>query len=767
MIKTNERTFLLSTKETALLLRVNEADKLVCDHYGRLIDEGDLKSCAVPTGMPTGRTIIYDEKKSAKLALPLMQSEFSTPFKSDDLSPMIELYAEKGRVFDFIYDSYEIRDFVPMEGYPNPHGADQELVIKCKDEKMGAELHLHYVVFEDSDVIGKFIRIVNVGEEDIELRRAYSSQFSLQNEGYIIHGSFGNWAGEFQRNETKIGHFRYEFGSDSGSSGDQHNPFFMLKRPDTSLHTGIAYGFNLIYSGSHRVCVEMEPYGMIRVQQGISPSGFEKVLHKGESFLTPMAVLTFTHHGLNGVSHHMHDFVNKHIIPEQFAYKPRPIAFNNWEGTYAKFTEGKLKSLAKKAADLGCELFVLDDGWFGHRDDDASSLGDWTVYKKKLPHAIEGIADYVHKLGLKFGLWFEPEMISPDSELMKAHPEWAVTDGIHEPSLGRNQLLIDLTKAEVRDYLFECLDTHLKTGVIDFIKWDYNRTFSDLPRNGAFCHDYILGLYDLVGRITKAYPNVLFENCASGGGRNDLGMFCYFPQGWVSDDTDALERCKIQTEMAFGYPPSVMSNHVSAKTNHQMLRKTGFGTKFDIACMGILGYEMDVNDLDSVDEKAIKEQIEFYKENRNTLQFGTYMLLDTFDHDRQIIEMADGECALVTYVNYVQTPHSGNERLPVTGLIPDATYEYSVRKEVHSLKTFGSLVNQQTPFHVKEEGAIVNFLSRRMSLDAEALHGEAKGATLNAGGLQIGRQWTGTGYDDTTRILLDFGARIYIFKVKK
>ncbi|MCR5348222.1 MAG: alpha-galactosidase [Bacilli bacterium] len=768
MITINEKTFALSTRETTLLLRVNEIGKVVCDHYGRRLEHDDLALAAVPDGVTTGRTIVYDEKQSEKLALPSIHGEYSTPFKGDDYSPSLEIVSDKGRLYDFVFVSALSRPLEKMEGYPTPHGEAEELILLCRDEKMGAELELHYAVFEDCDVIGKFVLVRNVGEKPFTLRRVYSSQFCLEDQGYVLHASYGSWAGEFQRAETPIGHFRYELGSDSGSSSDQHNPFFMVRRDDASLRTGAVYGFNLIYSGSHRIVVEKDAFGLIRIQQGISPRGLEKTLAPGDTFLTPMAVLTYTHNGLNGISKHMHAFVNDHVIPTRFARVPRPIAFNNWEGTYMKFNEAKLHSLAKKAKDLGCELFVLDDGWFGHRDADNSSLGDWDVYKKKLPHGIEGISKYVRKLGLKFGLWFEPEMASPDSHLLEQHPDWVIQDGIHEPSLGRHQLVLDLTKKEVRDYLFDALSNHLSTGCIDFVKWDYNRTICDIPNSGSFLHDYILGLYDLVGRLTKAFPDVLFENCASGGARNDLGMFSYFPQGWVSDDTDSFERAKMQLEMSFGYPQSVMSNHVSAKTNHQMLRKTGFGTKFDVAAIGVLGYEMDISELDSIEEKAIKSQIEFYKKHRETLQFGIYRILDTFEHGhgRLIVEVADANKALVTYVNYVQTPHPGNETLPMAGLDPEATYAYSVRPEYHSLKTFGSLINQVSPVHIKEEGVLVNVLSRFRGLDAEGLKGEAKGCTLNAGALQIGRQWAGTGYDDSTRILLDFGARIYVFEKK-
>jgi len=769
MITIKDRTFLLSTKETSLLLRVNEVGKLVCDHYGRRIAPEDIPTCIVPVGMPLGRQVIYDKSKSEKISLGQLQSEYSTLYKGDYLSPMVEIVSKKGRLYDFVFVSAEVRPYEKMEGYPTPRGAKEELVVLTRDEAMGAELELHYCAFDDCDVIGKYALVRNIGEEPFELRRIMSSQLMIQDQGsgYVIHGNYGNWAGEFQKNETPVGRYRYEFGSDTGSSGDHHNPFFMLKRRHSTLTTGSVYGFNLIYSGSHREIVEMDSFGLIRIQQGISPQGFEKVLAKDETFLTPMAVLTYTHKGLNGISNHFHAFVNDHVVPESFSHKLRPIAFNNWEGTYMKFNEGKLKSLAKTAADLGCELFVLDDGWFGKRDTDSTSLGDWNVYKKKLPHGIEGIAHYVHKLGMKFGLWFEPEAISPESECFKEHPDWAIQDGIHPLSEGRNQLILDLTKKEVRDFLVESVASHLRSGVIDFVKWDYNRTFSDLPRNGAFCHEYVLGLYDCVERLTSEFPNILFENCASGGGRNDLGMFSYFPQGWVSDDTDGLERAKMQTEMAFGYPQSVMSNHVSAKTNHQMLRKTSFGTKFDVAALGVLGYEMDINDLDPIDLKAIKKQIEFYKKHRQTLQFGSYFLLDSLENGRLVTEVCDASTAVVSYLNYVQTPHPGNETLPLAGLDPEATYEYHVHMEQHDLKKFGSLLNQVVPIHIKEEGMIVNTISRRMGLDSEALNGVAKGSTLNAGGLQLGRQWAGTGYDDSTRILLDFGARIYVFEKKQ
>ena len=479
-----------------------------------------------------------------------------------------------------------------------------------------------------------------------------------------------------------------------------------------------------------------------------------------------MEVLTFSNEGVNGISHHFHRFVNLHVIPEPFSYVDRPVAYNNWEATYFKFSEAKIKGLMKIAADIGVELFVLDDGWFGHRDTETSSLGDWKIYKKKLPHEIKGLADFAHKKGMKFGLWFEPEMISVDSDLYAAHPEYAVSDGIHTPSEGRHQLLLDMTNPEARDYLFDCLKAVIGDAGVDYIKWDYNRIFADLPVSGSYAHDFILGTYALLGRLREEFPNLIMENCASGGGRNDLGMFSYFCQGWVSDDTDSFERAKMQQAMAIGYPQSVLSNHVAAKTSHQMLRKTSFGTKFDVAAIGILGYELDISALDPLDLKEIKAEIAYYKEHRHLFQFGQYDVLQELEEGALIVEVSDGKEAEISYVNFLQTPHPGIETLKPVNLERETTYVYKVRKEDIDFRRFGSLINMVSPVHMKEEGKLVNFISRRFGFGNEKFQGDIHGSMLLAGGLKLARQWAGVGMNDQTRILLDFGARIYRFVPK-
>lgn len=767
MITNIETAFFLSSAHSTLLVRVNEIGKVVTEHFGKKLAPKAPKPMFAIQGQTNGRTIVYDEAKNPLLSLNDISSDFSTPLKGDQRTPSILIESEESYVYDFVYESFEIREAEKMEGYPTPRGAKEELIIHCKETKLPVELELHYVVYEESDVFGRYIRIINHGEKEITLRKAASLQLCLEDEGYTGECFYGNWAGEFQIDDWKLGAHTVSFGSDSGSSGDYHNPLFLMKKRHCALTHGEAYGFNLVYSGNHRAEIEKDSYGKVRIIHGISPSFFVYPLKKEESFLSPMAVMTYSSEGTNGIAHHFHRFVNSCVVPERFSYVDRPICFNNWEGTYMKFDEGKIKSLAKKASSLGIELFVLDDGWFGHRDDDKSSLGDYNVYKKKLPHGIEGIARYVHKLGMKFGLWFEPEAISEESDLFKVHPDWAIVDGVHEPSRGRHQLILDLTKIEVRDYLYENMERIISSANIDFVKWDYNRTFSDLPADGTFCHRYILGLYELLERVTKRFPDLLMENCASGGGRNDLGMFSYFPQGWVSDDTDSFERAKMQRSMGLGYPQSVMSNHVAAKTSNQMLRKTSFGTKFDVAAIGILGYEMDIHDLDPIDEKEIKAEIEYYKQYRHTLQFGEWDVLSEFDCGKQITEVHDDDHAVVNYVNFLQTPHPSMANLPLVGLDEEADYAFKVRKEDINFHAFGSLINHITPIHIKEEGKLINFIARRYGYGNEKFEGTLKGDALNAGALKLGREWAAVGMDEETRILLDFGARIYSFDKKK
>lgn len=769
MIKQIGNAFLFNGKSTSLLIRVNEVGKIVTEYFGSSLGDVDDVTPLLAT-FPTvaGRSVVYDEEKDPNICLNFIHNEFSTLNKGDFLSPSAIIVSEDSCTYDFTFSKAEIREPLPHPNCPSPYEAEEELVLTLEDKAMNVSSELHYITYKDSDVIGRYSTIINNGEKKIVLKKLASLQIGLLDKGYELISFYGSWGNEFKKNVDDVGHVRYSFDSVTGSSNDYHNPLFLLKEKTASYTHGGAYGFNLVYSGNHLEEIEMNSYNQIRIVTGISPHLFERTLSKDESFSSPIAIMTYSEEGTNGIIHSFHDFVNNHISPKGNAKKPRPIVYNDWEAILMDIKENKIKKLIDQSQKLGIELFVLDDGWFGARSDDQHGLGDWYTNKKKLPHDIKGLSDYAHKKGLLFGLWFEPEAINPASDLYKAHPDWAIADPYHRPSKGRNQWTLNLTKPEVRDYLYERLTTIIEEGGVDFIKWDYNRTMSDIPyNNGTFYHDYILGLYELLAKLREKFPTLWMENCASGGCRNDLGMFSFFDTAWVSDDTDSYERSLIQGGMLYGYPTSVMSNHVAAKTSNQMLRKTSYATKFDIASIGVLGYEFDITELDPVDEKEVKAQIAFYKEHRGVFQFGEIDILEEFeDHNRLVIEAHDGKKAVVLYANLLQKANPARTYLPLVGLDEEASYDYTVRPEGISLHKFGNLLNHVSPVKVHEESSFVNFLARIKDYPNEKFSGTLSGKALNADALRLAPEWAGDGISETTRLLGDFGARIYLFTKK-
>ena len=408
----------------------------------------------------------------------------------------------------------------------------------------------------------------------------------------------------------------------------------------------------------------------------------------------------------------------------------------------------------------------MDDGWFGNRNDDTHGLGDWTENLKKIPGGLKGLADHAKKLGMGFGIWMEPEMVNEDSDLYRAHPDWIIKDGFHQPLKSRHQWTLDLSKPEVQRYVVDSVCRVLGSADISFLKWDYNRNMCDLPADGAFQHEYILGLYAALKEIKERYPNVLFENCASGGNRFDLGMLSFFPQSWMSDDSDSFERMRIQSDASLGYPLSVMSNHVSAKTSNQLLRNTPLDIKFDVACFGVLGYELDINDLYPIDSEIIEKQVAYYKENRKVFQFGEYRVLRDFSEgELMMIQVTDGETTFVGQYNQIAQINAEEGFLLAHGLEPEAKYSYEVRPVKINLKKFGALANQIAPIHLREEGNIIGIISRHKAMDGEKDEGVVSGSALNAGAVKLARQWSATGYNDKVRLLGDFGGRLY--KIKK
>ena len=640
------------------------------------------------------------------------------------------------------------------------------------ESREGVAAELLYLPLDDCDVLVRQTRLINRTDGPVTLHRAMSYQLDLPRRDLLLTTLTGAWAREFEPHTAPVRPGRTVFGSVSGTSGHYCNPFFALSDPDTGEHAGEIYGFNLLYSGSYAASVEADSYGSLRIMAGIQPEGFCWTLAPGESFLTPQAVLTFSREGRNGLRQNMHRLVRDHILPPAWREAPRPVLVNNWEATYFDFTQRKLTALAAKAAKLGVELFVLDDGWFGRRTDDTKGLGDFAPSPQKLPSGLEGLAREVAAKGLSFGIWVEPEMVSRDSALYEAHPDWAVASPGVCPSLGRNQLVLDLCRADVRGYLVGQLNALLDSAPIRYVKWDMNRHHTDrfspaLAEQGRFAHAWTLGLYQVLEAVTAAHPDVLFEGCASGGNRFDLGILYYMPQIWLSDDTDAWQRCKMQTWASLAYPPGVMGCHVSAAPNHQTLRFTPLDSRFDVAAFGLLGYEMDLTALNTAQEKSIREQIAFYKQHRDLFQKGRFYCLCAPEADRGgswMVVSEDRRKAAVLEMTGLLRPNDAMPPLRLAGLEETCSYRVSVRPQSVELDSFRTLLNHLLPVKLRADGMLVHLAGEVYQLPCEQLTFTAGGDVLMHAGLRLPQRFCGTGYADGVRPMPDFSARIWLLE---
>ncbi len=773
MIKTNESVFHLQTNTLSYIFHTDDLGLLFHDYFGNKVElvDFDVKPIRLKPSVQKGTSTIYDEAKNPNVSMDLVPLELSFPHKGDYKSTPILLKNEKfGYVFDFKFAGHEIRKVQPLEGLPTPHDGDEELVIFLKDEKANVKLELHYYVFEKDDVFCRNLVVINESEHDLFVQKALSYQLDLVNKNFELITLSGGWASEMNRQVQTIVEGKYSIESRTGNSSNRFNPFFMIKERTAGLDNGDVYSFNLIYSGNHLAEVELSHYDLIRVEAGINPFCFEYKLAKGEKLETPIAVLTYSNKGINGASKNMHRFINDHVIPTQWNNTIRPVVINNWEGTYFKFKQSKLLSIAKDGKKYGAELFVLDDGWFGARNSDNAGLGDYNVNKKKLPHGLEGLSKKIHKLGMKFGLWFEPESVNPDSDCYRAHPDWAVKCIERNPSLGRHELILDLSKKEVQNYIIENVSKILKSANIDYVKWDMNRNISDITFNdynpGEFYHRYILGLYRVMSKLTQEFPNVLFEGCASGGNRFDLGILSYFPQIWASDDTDAIERLRIQENYYLGYPQSTISCHVSSSPSHQLLRHTPIDTRFNVAMFGVMGYELIFKELSKQERIRCKKLVEVYKANRKEFQFGEFDVLESYsDNFRkwQVISN-DKTSAVVGHFNILQKSNAPEAFLDTKGLIDDKKYQADVVRVDHDIRKFGGLINMITPFHVKPNGWLVNMLSKHITMPGEKDNYIAYGSAFNNKAVILNPEWSASGFNDYVRVLGDFGSRIYTFK---
>ncbi len=695
-VNASNRLFHLQTKHTSYVFHVIEDGSLGQLYYGPKIPFKDDYANLNTREEHDCTNTRTDE--DVEFQAELLKQEYAGLGKGDYRYPAFQItYPNGSRTSEFQYRDYELKDGkARLTGLPSTFADDsndsQTLTVKLADGDL--ELQLHYTIFADEDVIVRSTTFVNHGKT-VFLNRALSAQLDLPDANYDFIQFAGSWSRERHLHRSHLRPGTQSISSLRTASSHQENPFFMLARPHTDNNQGAVFGFNFVYSGNFLDSVEVDQFDTTRVLIGINPDEFGWKLNSGDSFQTPEVIFSYTDNGFNALSQQLGAFYAQHLINPHFAHQERPILINNWEATFMDFTEDKLMPIVERAKELGIEMFVLDDGWFGHRDDDRSSLGDWFVDEKKFNHGIAGFAKRVHDLDMKFGLWFEPEMISIDSKLYQTHPEWMIKTPGRGQTPGRHQFVLDMSRQEVVDYLFELMSHIIQDAKLDYIKWDMNRNITemygaDLPADQQleFSHRYILGVYDLYDRLTKAFPDVLFESCASGGGRFDLGMMYYAPQAWCSDDTDAIERIKIQDGTSYGYTPSMWGAHVSAVPNDQVGRLTSIDTRAKVAYFGAFGYELDVTELSDEEQATIKQQVAFYKQYRKLFQFGTFYRLETPDTSDNVYGWEtvspDKQTAIGMRYQILNGANPAYIRYYFKGLDPERRYTVNDGSEVFS-----------------------------------------------------------------------------------
>ena len=774
MIEYSDGVFRLTTDATSYWFRVTKYTHLEHIHYGPRLHDQDPEGLALKHSAMLGDTVCYDEADPA-YSLDKLCLEWSGIGRGDYRHAPAELKMPDGTfVCDFLYQSHDIRKGpVPMEGLPSAYGDEgdcETLAITLMDASNQAELTLYYTVYEHTDVITRRAVLTNHNENPLTIRRLMSMMVDLPNRSFKLVTFDGDWIKEAHRHDRALEYGIYVNSSATGSSSNRHNPGFLLAERDATEQQGYVYGFNLVYSGNHYGAAELSDHQIARVMLGINPHCFEWTLGEGECFETPEAVMTFSDKGFNGMSHHFHDFIQNHIVRGEWKDKDRPVLINNWEAYFFKFTQGKLLRLAKRAKRLGVELFVLDDGWFGKRDSDTAGLGDYTVNRRKLPRGMAHFARKINKIGMRFGLWFEPEMVNPDSDLYRAHPEYAVTVPGKDPVLGRHQLVLDLVNPNVRDYIVESVGRILDDADISYVKWDMNRHISDMysshiDQQGEFFHRYMLGLYEILERIFRPRPHILLESCASGGNRFDLGMLCYSPQVWTSDDTDPVERLRIQEGISYLYPLSAMGAHVSSAPHQQTLRETPLTTRFNVSCFGCLGYELDLKYLSRVERKEIKNQIAFYKEHRRTFQYGRFTRLPAQRSNKIHWQCAgrDGGTVISGFFQTRAGASEGYDFLPVTGLDPDTRYSMRTRPQSLFVNRFGGLVKHILPVELDPEGIVMRTVNKYYSLTDCVEEYEGYGDMFMTG-VRLNNQFVGSYYNEQTRLLGDYGSNLYVIR---
>ena len=690
------REFHLYNNKISYLIKILANEQLGQLYFGKRIPNRKNHDYLVENTYRPVTSYVFDDDYSFSLGN--VKQEYPAYGTTDQRRPALDIKQPNGsRITDFKYVSHKIyAGKRKLTGLPATYVEDESeattLEINLYDELIQVTLCLQYTIFDISAAIARSVKFSNDSDQKYQLKTALSLNLDLPDANYEWLQFSGAWGRERHLHKTPLRPGIQAINSARGASSHMQNPFVILKRPFTTEEQGEALGVSFVYSGNFLAQAEVDEYSVTRLQIGIDPFQFSWCLKPNETFQTPEAILAYTSEGLNQLSQTFQKLYTTRLARGYWRDKERPILINNWEATYFDFTEEKLLSIAKKAKELGIELFVLDDGWFGERTKETAGLGDWYVNRNRLKNGISGLSRKIHDLGMMFGLWFEPEMVNKDSDLYRKHPDYIIETPKRHASHGRKQYVLDFSRKEVVDNIYEQLVKILDEGEIDYIKWDMNRNITECysiaypsEQQGEIMHRYILGVYDLYERLIERYPKILFESCASGGGRFDAGMLYYAPQAWTSDDSDAIERLKIQYGTSFGYPQSMMGAHVSASPNEQLGRNTPLKIRGDVAFFGAFGYELDLDKLSSTELASIKKQIELMKKYRSIFQYGTfYRLKSPFEGNivSWMVVSEDKSQAIVGYYKILNDVNCEYRRLCLPGL--DADTLYNVQEELGS-----------------------------------------------------------------------------------
>ena len=684
-----KKIFKLDTPNTSYVFGIDdEFGYLLHYYYGRKIGDNNLRYLS---RMYEGNILPSGNQREKNSFFDMAPFEYPTGGIGDYRHHAFEILTPQGtNTCELGYESHEIIKGKPgLQGLPATFGKETDtepLYVTLKDNELGLKVILAYSVFGDTDAITRSVKVVNEGNDYIYITKIMSTSLDVDNKNFNLLTLHGSWARERRMEYRKIGHGSQGVFSTRGETSHQEHPFIGLTTPNISQTEGEVYGTNFVYSGNFEGVADLNQFESVRAMMGINPYNFKWKLEKGDEFQAPEAVMVYSYTGLGAMTRSFHELYRNHLIRSRYLHRQRPILINNWEATYFNFNTEKLLSIARTAKEKGIEMLVMDDGWFGKRNDDNCALGDWKVNEEKLPGGLKYLVDEVNKIGLKFGIWMEPEMISPDSDLYRAHPDWAISVPGKPLDLSRNQLVLDITRKEVFDYVWNCIETTLKSANIQYLKWDMNRQLSDLyskdlpcDRQGELYHRYVLAVYALQEKLVTTFPDLLLENCSGGGARFDPGMLYFSPQIWTSDDADAVERLKIQEGTALIYPLSCMGAHVADCPNHTVGRTTPFKTRGHVALAGTFGYELDITKIPEEDRNIIPEQVEMYRKYNDLVREGDYYRLASYGennlYDAWMVKSKDDKEILVTYVNVVRLANYKSRKLCLQGLDPKKKYK--------------------------------------------------------------------------------------------